>query len=139
MTKCYNPEHNHDHPSESTEHQAKFYQAACEAMIAINPKAFHLLCNCGTPIDYCAQPFVTQSVTADPISLDQTRIRVKAYKALYGDNFPISTDHNEIWYESTIGTDAVLIEKRAFNERSTEDEHFKTWVGVANKYELHKG
>ncbi len=37
---------------------------------------------------------------------------MKAYKALMGDYFPVTADHNNIWYPSAVGTGSVLIEKR---------------------------
>ena len=120
---CYNPAHNHARPEESTENQAVFYREIYKAMKECNKDAFHLLCNCGTPQDYYSLTYVTQAPTADPTSVDQTRRRVKAYKALCGDYFPITTDHNEIWYPSAVGTGAVLIEKR--NMTGSQQEEYE--------------
>lgn len=140
MPKCYNEAHNHAYPEESTETaSAIFYQAIYEEMISINPDAFHLLCNCGTPQDYYSLPYVNQIPTADPTSVDQTRRRVKAYKALAGDDFPITTDHNEIWYPSTVGTGAVLIEKRDFADGSAQESEYYKWLNIANEHKLHEG
>lgn len=80
---------------------------------------------------------MNQIATADPTSLDQTRRRVKAYKALMGDNFPVTTDHNSIWYATTVGTGAVLIEKRALTGAS--EAEYERWLDIANKVQLHKG
>jgi len=139
MPKCYNPAHNHAYPEESTEKQADFYKTAYEKMISINPDAFHLLCNCGSPQDYYSLPYVTQIPTADPTSVDQTRRRVKAYKALAGDYFPVTTDHNEIWYESTVGTGAVFIEKRHWEAGTAEQQKYEKWAGIYNTCQLQKG
>lgn len=137
LPKCYSQEHRHARPEESTEQQAQFYQAVYEAMTANNPDAFHLLCNCGTPQDFYSLPYVTQVPTADPTSVDQTRRRVKAYKALCGDYFPVTTDHNEVWYPSTVGTGAILIEKRDLS--GWEEEEYAKWLKIAQENELYKG
>ena len=137
MPKCYDASHNHAYPEESTEKQALIYKASYEAMKAVKPDVFNLLCNCGTPQDYYSLPYMTQVATADPTSLDQTRRRVKAYKALMGDYFPITTDHNSVWYPSTVGTGAVLIEKRAFS--GADQAEYEKWLGIANDVQLHKG
>ena len=140
MPKCYNKEHNHASPNESTEMASEiFYKAIYEEMISINPDAFHLLCNCGTPQDYYSFPYVTQIPTADPTSVDQTRRRVKAYKALAGDDFPITTDHNEIWYPSSVGTGAILIEKRDFTKGSAQEAEYYKWLAIAEEHQLQKG
>ena len=134
---CYNPAHHHARPEESTENQAVFYREVYQAMKECNEDAFHLLCNCGTPQDYYSLPYVTQVPTADPTSVDQTRRRVKAYKALCGDYFPITTDHNEIWYPSAVGTGAVLIEKR--NMTGSQQKEYERWLKIAQEAELQKG
>lgn len=137
MPKCYNAAHNHAYPEESTEKQTEFYRAAREAMLANDPESFNLLCNCGVPQDYYGLQYLTQVATADPTSLDQTRRRVKAYKALIGDYFPVTTDHNSIWYPSAVGTGSVLIEKRNFT--GTDQEEYERWLSIADTVQLHKG
>lgn len=137
MPKCYDESHHHAYPEESTEKQSEFYRAAHEAMVANDPNAFNLLCNCGVPQDYYGLRYLTQVPTADPTSLDQTRRRVKAYKALMGDYFPVTTDHNDIWYATTVGTGSVMIEKRAFT--GAAEAEYERWLGIANDVQLHKG
>ncbi len=137
IPKCYHPEHHHERPEESTEQQAVFYREIYQAMIECDENAFHLLCNCGTPQDYYSLPYVTQVPTADPTSVDQTRRRVKAYKALCGDYFPITTDHNEIWYPSAVGTGAVLIEKR--NMTGNQQAEYERWLKIAQDVDLQRG
>lgn len=134
---CYNPAHNHERPEESTEGQAVFYREIYRAMKECKEDAFHLLCNCGTPQDFYSLPYVTQIPTADPTSVDQTRRRVKAYKALCGDYFPVTTDHNEIWYPSAVGTGAVLIEKR--NMTGSAQQEYERWLEIAEKEDLQRG
>lgn len=137
MPKCYSPDHDHPYPEDSTETQSEFYRTAWESMVANDPDCFNLLCNCGSPQDYYSLRYMTQVVTADPISVDQTRRRVKAYKALMGDYFPVTTDHNHVWYPSTIGTGAVLVERRALIGSGATK--YARWMGIANELELHKG
>lgn len=137
MPKCHNPNHNHPYPEESTERQADIYRTTYEAMVANDPDCFNLLCNCGTPQDYYSLQYMTQVATADPTSLDQTRRRAKAYKALMGDYFPITTDHNSIWYPSAVGTGSVLIEKRDLTGAAKEE--YETWLAIANDVQLQKG
>lgn len=140
MPKCYDKSHNHATPEESTETASNiFYKAIYEEMISIDEDAFHLLCNCGTPQDYYSFPYVNQIPTADPTSVDQTRRRVKAYKALAGDDFPITTDHNEIWYPSSVGTGAVLIEKRDFADGSAQEKEYYKWLNIADEHKLQEG
>lgn len=139
MPKCYNEAHHHESEKESTKYALNiFYKAIYEAIIENDPNGFHLLCNCGTPQDYYSFPYVTQIPTADPTSVSQTRRRVKAYKALTNDNFPVTTDHNELWYPSTIGTGGLLIEKRDFTNQAQEAEYYR-WLNIANEHQLHKG
>lgn len=137
LSKCYNPAHHHVRPEESTERQTEFYRRAHEAMVANNPDVFNLLCNCGAPQDFYGLQYMTQVVTADPTSLDQTRTRVKAYKALMGDKYPITTDHCQVWYSTTVGTGSVIIEKTAFT--GAEADEYARWLGIANREQLHKG
>lgn len=137
LPKCYNTAHNHAYPEESTEKQAEFYKTGYEAMKENDPDVFNLLCNCGTPQDYYSLPYMTQVATADPTSKDQTRRRVKAYKALLGDYYPVTTDHNEIWYATTVGTGSVLIEKRAM--LGADWNEYVRWLNIANTEQLHKG
>lgn len=137
MPKCYNPSHNHPYPEDSTETQSEFYRTAWEAMVANDPDCFNLLCNCGAPQDYYSLRYMTQIVTADPISVDQTRRRTKAYKALAGDYFPVTTDHNKPWFPSTIGIGAVMVERRAFVGAAAAS--YAKWLSIANELELHKG
>lgn len=137
MPKCYDSSHNHPYPEDSTERQSDLYHAAYAAMVENDPDVFNLLCNCGTPQDYYSLPYVTQVATADPTSLDQTRTRVKAYKALMGDYFPITTDHNRVWYDTAVGTGAVLIEKSAYVGAAQAE--YERWLGIANEVQLHKG
>lgn len=137
MPKCYNSAHNHAYPEESTEKQAEFYKQTHDAMIANDSDVFNLLCNCGTPQDYYSLPYMTQIATADPTSVDQTRRRVKAYKALMGDYFPVTADHNSIWYPSAVGTGSVLIEKRDLTGSAKTE--YEEWLDIANTEQLHRG
>lgn len=137
LPKCHNPAHHHPYPEDSTERQAEFYRAAHDAMVRNDPEVFNLLCNCSAPQDYYSMPYMTQVVTADPASVDQTRTRLKAYKALMGDTFPVTTDHNEPWYSTAVGTGAVLIEKTAFAGK--ERAEYERWLRIADTVQLHRG
>ncbi len=139
MPKCYDASHNHPYPEESTEKQAELYRTAYEAMVANDPDAFNLLCNCGTPLDYYSLQYMTQVITADPTSKDQTRRRAKAYKALMGDYFPVSTDHNSIWYDTAVGTGSVMIEKSTEGAPGFSQAEYERWLDIANDVQLHKG
>lgn len=137
MPPCYDETHNHEYPEEAYEQQAEFYRTSYAAMVANDPDCFNLLCNCGTPQDYYSLQYMTQVATADPTSVDQTRRRAKAYKALMGDYFPVTTDHNELWYPSAVGTGSVLIEKRALAGINLTE--YERWLDIANEVQLHKG
>lgn len=147
ISKCYDKTHHHPYPEESTERQTDIYKAAREAMVANDPDAFNLLCHCGAPQDFYGMQYMTQMVTADPTSLDQTRRRVKAYKALMGDCFPVTTDHSainnfitpehtDVWYAAGVGTGAVLIEK--FDFSGDEQKEYERWLKIADREQLHK-
>lgn len=137
LPKCYNPDHNHPYPEESTEKEEAFYKASYEAMVANDPDVFNLLCNCGAPQDYYSLKYMTQVVTSDPTSLDQTRTRVKMFKALMGDDFPVTTDHNTNWYSTAVGTGSVLIDKSSYN--GADMEYYARWLKIADTVQLHKG
>lgn len=137
MPKCYNPDHHHPYPEDSTERQAEFYRTAREAMTANDPDCFNLLCNCGFPQDYYSLRYMTQVITADPTTVDQTRRRAKAYKALMGDCFPICTDHNHAWYPSTIGTGSVMTERKPLIGSALKS--YRRWMKLAAETQLHHG
>lgn len=137
LPKCYNTTHNHPYPEESTEKQAELYRTAYEAMVANDPDVFNLLCNCGAPQDLYSLPYMTQVVTSDPTSIDQTRTRAKMFKALMGDDYPVTTDHNQSWYSTSVGTGSVLIEKNAFV--AAEKAEYERWLKIADTVQLHKG
>lgn len=139
MPKCYDPAHNHAYPEESTEMQSELYRAAYEDMVRNDPDAFNLLCNCGTPLDYYSLQYMTQAITADPTSRDQTRTRAKAYKALLGDYFPVSTDHNDVWYDTAVGTGSVMIEKSAEGVPGFSQSEYERWLKIASTEQLYKG
>ena len=54
-----------------------------------------------------------------------------------GDKYPITTDHCQVWYSTTVGTGSVIIEKTAFT--GAEADEYARWLGIANREQLHKG
>jgi len=92
---CYNPAHNHQSPEESGQDLPKLLKIIYETSKALKPSSVTQLCNCGTTQDFYQSVFTDQPVTSDPISVLQSRRRVKSMKALWGANAPIFTDHVE--------------------------------------------
>ncbi|MBS5305928.1 discoidin domain-containing protein [Clostridium tertium] len=138
IPKCYDSSHKHSSLSDTLENQYKFYEAIYEQSIAINPDTFIELCNCGTPQDFYSTPYVNHAPTADPISRVQTRTRVKAFKAIFGDDFPVTTDHNSVWLPSALGTGSVMITKHT-TLSSSDREQYNKYFGLARDLELAKG
>jgi alpha-galactosidase len=91
---------------------------------AIKPYSVTEICNCGTPQDFFQSLYIDQPVVADPTSFTQVRFRVKAFKALWGPQSPVFTDHVE--HVATF-TDPVVhyVED---NDRSSDD--FASTIGT---------
>ncbi len=92
---CYNPAHHHHSPEESYQDLPKMLKVIYETSKAIKPYSVTELCNCGTNQDYFQSVYTDQPVVSDPTSVEQSRRRVKVFKALWGPEAPVYTDHVE--------------------------------------------
>ncbi|MEO6327557.1 MAG: alpha-galactosidase, partial [Ginsengibacter sp.] len=83
------------HPEKAYEGVPKLMEIIHETSKAIKPYSVMEICNCGTPQDFYQMLYEDQPVVADPITFLQVRLRVKLFKALWGPDCPIFTDHVE--------------------------------------------
>ena len=96
-TPCYNPAHHHQRPEESCEAVAAFFAAIKAEAESIRPTGCVLeVCECGIPHNPFKMPYYNQQVSADPVSSDQVRARIKMYHALLGHNAAPYGDHVEL-------------------------------------------
>jgi alpha-galactosidase len=92
---CHNPAHNHQHPEESYEDLHELLKIIYETSKEIKPSSVTEICNCGTTQDFYQSVYIDQPVVSDPTSVEQSRRRVKAMKALWGPDAPVYADHVE--------------------------------------------
>lgn len=161
---CYNPAHNHNDPAESYQDLPKLLQAIYETSKSIKPNSVTEICNCGTTQDFYQSVFTDQPVTSDPTSVEQSRRRVKAMKALWGPDAPVYTDHVEHIrlevdmndksdtakvgqdFATAMGPGGVIGTKFTWpagpeNMQLTgeREKHWKKWVTLYNEKMLSKG
>ncbi len=110
---CYNPEHQHAYPEESVEKVPEFFKAIYETAISIHPNAVVQICPCGTAYSFFTMPYMNQSVSSDPESSWQIRLKGKTLKALmgpsaayYGDHVELSDGHDD--FASTVGIGGII-------------------------------
>ena len=92
---CYNPAHHHKSPDESYKDLPKLLEVIYKTSKEIKPYSVTEICNCGTNQDYFQSVYTDQPVVSDPTSVEQSRRRVKVFKALWGPETPVYTDHVE--------------------------------------------
>ncbi len=92
---CYNPAHHHKSPDESYRDLPKLLKIIYETSKSIKPNSVTEICNCGTNQDYFQSVYTDQPVVSDPTSVKQVRRRIKVFKALWGPQTPVYTDHVE--------------------------------------------
>jgi hypothetical protein len=96
VSPCYNPAHHHSRPEESCEAVAALYRAIAEEAQAIKPGCVLEICECGIPPSPYKMAYCNQQVTADPVSSDQVRARIKMYRGLLGRGAAPFGDHVEL-------------------------------------------
>ncbi len=92
---CYNPAHHHESPDESYKKLPELLKVIYQTSKSIKPSSVTEICNCGTNQDYFQSVYTDQPVVSDPTSVKQSRRRVKVFKALWGPETPVYTDHVE--------------------------------------------
>ena len=93
---CYNPEHHHKNPDESTQGVPGFFKDLYKTAIALDPNFVIQACPCGTNFSCYNLPYVNQTVASDPLSSWQVRLKGKTFRALYGNRESYSGDHVEL-------------------------------------------
>ncbi|HUU29134.1 MAG TPA: alpha-galactosidase [archaeon] len=96
VAPCYNPAHHHQRPEESCEAVARFFAALKAEAESIKPGCVLEICECGIPQNPFTMAHYNQQVTADPVSSDQVRARIKTFQALLGRKAAPYGDHVEL-------------------------------------------
>jgi len=129
---CYNEAHQHVYPEESSEKIPEFYKAIIETALSINPDAVIQICPCGTSYSFYNLHYMNQSVSSDPTSSWQIRLKGKTLKALMGSNSPYFGDHVELSdngsdFASTVGVGGIVGTKFTYpTDRLDHKNHLLT-------------
>lgn len=162
---CYNPEHHHKSPDESTQAMGQVYKVIFDTTRSLKPESVTQSCPCGTTPNMAWLSFMDQAVTADPVGSIQVRRRIKMYKALLGPEAPVYGDHVELTritgvntnkekdsgmdFASTVGTGGVVGTKFTWPDygskfKSVQLTHEKEilwtkWIDLYNQKMLSHG
>lgn len=151
---CYNSAHNHEYPEESVEKLPAFFEAIYETALEIKPDAVIEICPCGTAYSFYNLPFMNQTVSSDPLSSWQIRLKGKTLKALHGRSSPYYGDHVELSsggedFASTIGVGGIVGTKFTWpTDRLDHDDYVLTeekeekwrkWLNIYDGTMLSKG
>lgn len=154
VAPCYNPAHKHAYPEESVEKLADFWQMVYQTAIEIKPDAVIEVCPCGTSYAFHNLPYMNQTVSSDPLSSWQVRLKGKTLKGLMGDNAPYYGDHVELSdnasdFASSLGIGAVVGTKFTLPSDNTPESDFMLdsdrqqtwakWIALYNSKMLSKG
>ncbi len=108
----YNWERPLEYPEKSIEMLPAFYKSVFETARGIKPHAVIENCPCGTCMSFYNMPYTNQTVSSDPTSSWQIRLKGKTYKAImphtayYGDHVELSDQGSD--FASSFGIGAVL-------------------------------
>jgi alpha-galactosidase len=110
---CYNEAHHHAYPEEAVEKVPEFFKVIYETAMGANPNAVVQICPCGTAFSFFSMPYMNQSVSSDPESSWQIRLKGKTLKALMGPNAAYYGDHVELSdgnddFASTVGIGGII-------------------------------
>lgn len=110
---CYNPAHHHAYPEEAVEKVPEFFKVIFETARSIYPDAVIQICPCGTAFSFFTMPYMNQSVSSDPESSWQIRLKGKTLKALMGRHAAYYGDHVELSdggddFASAVGIGAII-------------------------------
>jgi alpha-galactosidase len=151
---CYNPAHHHAYPEESVEKLQDFWKMVYETAMEINKNAVVEICPCGTSYSFYNLPYLNQTVSSDPLSSWQIRLKGKTLKGLMGDNAPYYGDHVELSdngsdFATTVGIGGVVGSKftwpsdrhpqKGYILTKDKETNWKKWVDIYNKKMLSKG
>jgi alpha-galactosidase len=162
---CYNPEHHHKSPYDSTQAMGEIYKIIFETTRALKPQSVTQSCPCGTPPNMAWLPFIDQAVTGDPVGSLQVRQRIKMYKALLGSYAAVYGDHVELTkiagansnneqdigrdFASTVGVGGVLGTKFTWPDygpklknvylTAEKEALWKKWITIYDQEMLSRG
>jgi alpha-galactosidase len=134
---CYNPIHKHKDPFESFYNTPELFKNIYETAARYNPDILLEYCACGIPPNIFHLPWTNVAVTSDP-NISQITSRIKMYKALRGDDFPVLEEYCGVLagpiYQLAIGAGGVP------GTFSTQlDNYHEKWLNIYQKYKLSKG
>jgi alpha-galactosidase len=134
---CYNPAHKHKDPFESFYSTPELFKNIYETASRYNPDILLEYCACGIPPTIFHLPWINLAVTSDP-DISQITSRIKMYKALRGDDFPVLEEYCGVLagpiYPLAIGAGGVP------GTFSTQlDNYNEKWLSIYKKYQLSKG
>lgn len=126
---CYNPAHHHSSPEESSEELPYLFKAIINTALSIKPDAVIQICPCGTEYSFYNLPYMNQTVSSDPTSSWQIRLKGKTLKALMGCNSPYFGDHVELSDEgndfaSAVGVGGIVGTKFTYPTDRLEHKNF---------------
>jgi alpha-galactosidase len=134
---CYNPAHHHKNPYESFYSTPILFQNIYETAKRYNPNMLIEYCSCGIPPNIFHLPWTNLMVTSDP-NISQITKRIKLYKALLGDDFPVLEEYCGILaepvYQLTIGAGGV---PGTFS--TYLDNYHEKWLNIYQKHQLSNG
>lgn len=116
-----------EYPEKSIEMLPEFFKIVYETAREIKPHAVIENCPCGTCMSFHNMPYTNQTVSSDPTSSWQIRLKGKTYKAImpqtayYGDHVELSDEASD--FASSFGVGAVLGTKFTWpKDNPTQDE-----------------
>ena len=134
---CYNPAHHHPDPYDSYHNTPLLFKSICETAKKYNPGMLIEYCSCGIPPNIFHLPWTNLAVTSDP-DISQITNRIKMYKALRGDDFPVLEEYDGVLagpvYQLTIGSGGVPGTFSTFL-----DSYHEKWQNIYQKYQLSRG
>lgn len=129
---CYNKAHHHSRPEESFENLPLLFKSIIETALSIKPDAVVQICPCGTNYSFYNLPYMNQTVSSDPTSSWQIRLKGKTLKALMGCNSPYFGDHVELSdsgrdFASAVGVGGIVGTKFTYpTDRLEHKNHLLT-------------
>jgi alpha-galactosidase len=160
VAPCYNPAHNHSRPEEAGEAVQQLFAVIKNEAESIKPGCVLEVCECGIPHNPFKMPYYNQQVSADPLSSDQVRARIKLYRALlgrgaapYGDHVELSTGSGRKTGESgsdfasslalggVIGSKFTKLVKEGtpWKKYYGHRAHWDHWFGLYHRLRLFEG
>jgi len=142
-----------EYPEKSIEMLPEFFEMIYKTAREIKPKAVIENCPCGTCMSFYNMPFTNQTVSSDPTSSWQIRLKGKTYKAImphtayYGDHVELSD--KGVDFASSFGVGAVLGTKftwpvdnpnqsQSFLLTPEKEVIWKKWFGLYHEKMLSK-